>query len=105
MATMAWYSDWCDSNGAIVDIKIIKRNKVKNEKDFVFLMCLCCSMMFFACGQDDSESTGTGDSTQIEQESDETSSDSSDDTSSDKSDDSSGSSDKNDGIWTPPAKQ
>ena len=79
------------------------------KKILIFLMCLSCSMMFFACGQDDSESIGVGDSTQIEQESDDISSDSSDDTSSDKSDDksddSSGSSDKNDGIWTPPAKQ
>lgn len=82
------------------------------KKILIFLMCLCCSMMFFACGQDNSESTGTGDSTQIEQESDDTSSDSSDDTSSDssddKSDESSDSSDTNNGnggVWTPPAKQ
>ena len=79
------------------------------KKILIFLMCLSCSMMLFACGQDDSESIGMGDSAQVEQESDDISSDSSDDTSSDKSDDksdsSSDSSDKNDDIWTPPAKQ
>ena len=91
------------------------------KRVFIFLMCLCSSMMFFACGQNNSESTGTGDSSQIEQGTGDTSSDSSDnnsndnsdeesdDDSSDKSDDesdnSSDSSDGNDGVWTPPAKQ
>ena len=64
------------------------------KKILFFLMCLCCSMMFFACGQGDSESTGTGDSAQIEQESDDTSN---------GSNDSSDSNNGSDGVWTPPS--
>ena len=81
------------------------------KKILVFVMCLCCSMMFFACGQDNSDATGTGDSSQIEQDSsdilddssDGSSDDSSSDSSGDGSDDSSNEGDK--GVWTPPAKQ
>ena len=75
------------------------------KKIVTFLMCLCCAMSFFACGQDNSGTTGKGDSSQIEQDSsdisDDSSSDSSEDTSSDSED---SSANKNDDVWTPPAK-
>ena len=87
------------------------------KRILIFLMSICCVMTFFACSPNGSKSTGNGDSSQIEQGSNDgledssddgsndTSSDSSDDSSDDSSNDSSDSSDENDGVWTPPAKQ